>query len=192
MAALVLYIDAALILIPVCRDLHSLLRRTPLNYFISFDKSVSFHIATAWSIVFWTVIHIIAHMVNFVQLAQFGPNTKSATDIFVTFLGANFSTGPGVTGWLMTLCLAVMFFFARERQRRVKFERFWYSHHLFIVLFVLWQLHGMFCMIKPDRPPYCSWNNIGIFWVSGFNTCMPSFNIYSLAVLACWRTDIRI
>jgi hypothetical protein len=23
----------------------------------------------------------------------------------------------------------------------------------------------MFCMIKPDRPPYCSWNTIGVFWV---------------------------
>jgi len=35
---------------------------------------------------------------------------------------------------------------------------------LFIVFFLLWQFHGMFCMIQPDRPPYCSFNTIGVFW----------------------------
>ena len=52
-----------------------------------------------------------------------------------------------------------------EKRRRASFEKFWYSHHLFIVFFICWQLHGMFCMIKPDRPPFCSFNNIGVFWV---------------------------
>ena len=33
------------------------------------------------------------------------------------------------------------------------------------VFFLNWQLHGMFCMIQPDRAPLCSWNTIGVFWV---------------------------
>jgi NADPH oxidase 2 len=165
-AALILHFNVALILIPVSRDFLSILRRTPLNNFIPFDRSVSFHIATAWSMVFWTVVHILAHMVNFVRLAQLGSRTNTAGEIFLTFLSINFSTGPGVTGWLMTIFLAIMVFFASEKQRRINFERFWYSHHLFIVLFICWQLHGMFCMIKPDRPPYCSSNSVGILWVS--------------------------
>ena len=61
--------------------------------------------------------------------------------------------------------------FAIEKRRRAHFEWFWYTHHLFIVFFINWQLHGMFCMIKPDRPPYCSYNTIGVFWVS---SCMLS------------------
>lgn len=97
-------------------------------------------------------------MVNFTELAL-----KTNTG-WIGFIGANFLTGPGATGWIMTICLAIMVWYAREKPRRAKFERFWYSHHLFIVFFTAWQLHGMFCMIQPDRPPYCSANQVGVFW----------------------------
>ncbi|KAF8531550.1 NADPH oxidase [Gautieria morchelliformis] len=163
-AALILHVDAAFILLPICRNFVSLLRRTPLNQIIQFDKNITFHQATAWSIVFWATVHIIAHMVNFAKLALADPDAKGAGPRVVAFLSINFATGPGITGWIMTVCLAIMVFFALERQRRAHFERFWYSHHLFIVFFVCWQLHGMFCMIQPDRAPFCSWNQIGLFW----------------------------
>lgn len=163
-AALVLHIDVIFILLPICRNFISVLRRTPLNSFIPFDKNITFHKATAWSMVFWTTVHILAHMVNFARLANADPDAKTAGQKVVAFLAANFATGPGITGWIMTASLGVMVFFAIEKRRRAHFERFWYSHHLFILFFVCWQLHGMFCMIKPDRPPYCSFNNIGVFW----------------------------
>ncbi|KAF8493536.1 NADPH oxidase isoform 2 [Gautieria morchelliformis] len=164
MAALVLHVDVIFILLPICRNFISMLRRTPLNQIIPFDKNITFHKATAWSMVFWTVIHILAHMVNFGKLAKADPQAKTASQIAVGFLAANFATGPGITGWIMTACLGIMVFFAIEKRRRAHFERFWYSHHLFILFFICWQLHGMFCMIKPDRPPFCSFNNIGVFW----------------------------
>ncbi|KZO94673.1 NADPH oxidase B [Calocera viscosa TUFC12733] len=157
-AALVLHVDIIFILFPVCRNFISLLRRTPLNSIIPFDKNITFHKAVAWSIVFFTFVHIAAHMVNF---ARFGIATKTG---FVGFLLANFATGPGLTGWFMTIFLVIMVVFATEKKRRAHFERFWYTHHLFIPFFVLWQFHGMFCMIQPDRPPYCSWTQIGVFW----------------------------
>ncbi|PPQ96953.1 hypothetical protein CVT26_005975 [Gymnopilus dilepis] len=161
-AALVLHVDVIFILLPVCRNFVSLLRRTPLNDIIPFDKNLTLHKATAWSMVIGTVVHIVAHMVNFYKLSLLaGPSPGKR---FLAFLGANFVTGPGVTGWIMTAALGIMVYFAREKQRRAHFERFWYSHHLFIVFFINWQLHGMFCMIKPDRPPYCSYNTIGVFW----------------------------
>ncbi|KAF8724443.1 NADPH oxidase, partial [Rhizoctonia solani] len=161
-AALVLHVDAALILLPVCRNFISLLRISPLGDIIPFDKNITFHKATAWSIVFFTVIHILAHMVNFTRLGL--TQTKQIGPLLVLFLQANFATGPGITGWIMTAALGIMVWFAMEKRRRAHFERFWYSHHLFIVFFINWQLHGMFCMIKPDRPPYCSFNTIGVFW----------------------------
>jgi predicted ferric reductase len=163
-AALVLYVDVVFILLPVCRNFISLLRRTPLNDVIPFDKAITFHKATAWSIVTFTVIHILAHMVNFYKLAMTDPS-KKAGDRFLVFLQANFATGPGVTGWIMTACLFIMAWYAMGKRRRARFEAFWYTHHLFILFFICWQLHGMFCMIQPDRPPYCSFNNIGVFWV---------------------------
>ncbi|KXN89716.1 Superoxide-generating NADPH oxidase heavy chain subunit A [Leucoagaricus sp. SymC.cos] len=163
-AALVLHVDVIFILLPVCRNFISLLRRTPLNDVIPFDKNITFHKATAWSIVVGTVVHVVAHMVNFAKLAAADPDATTLGKKVVAFLAANFTTGPGVTGWIMTAALAIMVWFAIEKRRRAHFERFWYSHHLFIVFFVCWQLHGMFCMIQPDRPPYCSFNNIGVFW----------------------------
>ncbi|KAF8648949.1 hypothetical protein AX16_006129 [Volvariella volvacea WC 439] len=163
-AALVLHIDVIFILLPVCRNFISLLRRTPLNDIIPFDKNITFHKATAWSIVIGSTVHIIAHMVNFAKLAMLDPTSTTTGQRIVAFLAANFLTGPGATGWIMTAALGVMVYFAIEKRRRAHFEWFWYTHHLFIVFFINWQLHGMFCMIKPDRPPYCSYNTIGVFW----------------------------
>jgi NADPH oxidase len=163
-AALVLHVDVIFILLPVCRNFVSILRRTALNDIIPFDKNITFHKATAWSIVAMTIVHILAHMVNFYKLAMADTSATNTGERIVAFLGANFLTGPGLTGWIMTAALGTMVFFAIEKRRRAHFERFWYSHHLFIVFFINWQLHGMFCMIKPDRPPYCSFNTIGVFW----------------------------
>lgn len=100
--------------------------------------------------VFFTGVHIASHMVNFTRLAL------SSNTGFVGFLGANFLTGPGLTGWIMTLCLGLMVWFAIEKRRRARFEAFWYSHHLvrrarstvaecaqFIIFFVNWQMHGV-------------------------------------------------
>ena len=156
----------AFILLPVCRNFISILRRTPLNSFIPFDKNITFHKAVAWSIVVFTAVHIIAHMVNFAELAMADTSAHTTGQRIVAFLAANFATGPGATGWIMTAALGVMVWYAMEKRRRAHFEWFWYTHHLFIVFFINWQLHGMFCMIKPDRPPYCSFNTIGVFWVS--------------------------
>ncbi|KAI0034788.1 NADPH oxidase [Vararia minispora EC-137] len=163
-AALVLHVDVIFILLPVCRNFISILRRTPLNHIIPFDKNITFHKATAWSIVAGSVVHIAAHMVNFTELAFVDPDAKTPGQRFVAFLAANFTTGPGITGWIMTAALGVMVYYAMEKRRRARFEMFWYTHHLFIVFFINWQLHGMFCMIQPDRPPYCSYNTIGVFW----------------------------
>lgn len=144
-----------------------MLRRTPLNDIIPFDKNITFHKAAAWSIVFWSIVHTISHMFNFANLAI--ESAESPKERFIIFLLTNLTTGPGVTGWIMWLSLGIIVWFAMEKRRRAHFERFWYSHHLFIVFFINWQLHGMFCMIKPDRPPYCSFNTIGVFWVGAFS-----------------------
>lgn len=161
-AALILHVDVAFILLPVCRNFISLLRRTALNDIIPFDKNITFHKAAAWTIVFWTVVHIAAHTYNFAKISMMSSKTAKAT--FIDFLLMNFTTGPGVTGWIMVACLWAMVWYAMEKRRRANFERFWYSHHLFIIFFINWQLHGMYCMVKPDRPPFCSYNNIGVFW----------------------------
>ncbi|KAI0071776.1 hypothetical protein K474DRAFT_568109 [Panus rudis PR-1116 ss-1] len=163
-AALVLQVDVAFILLPVCRNFITLLRHTPLNQgIIPLDKSMSFHKATGWAIVAASIIHIVAHMVNFAQLALL-PVRETTTQRIVLFVRANFTTGPGATGWIMTIVLAAMVSTASKKTRDKRYELFWYTHHLFIIFFVCWQLHGMFCMIPQDREPKCSWNTTGVFW----------------------------
>ncbi|EKG10635.1 Cytochrome b245 heavy chain [Macrophomina phaseolina MS6] len=155
-AALVLHFDVALILFPVCRNLISLLRQTPLNGIIQFDKNITFHKLVAWSIVFFSWVHTIAHWVN---LGRFSAANNLG---FVGFLLANLVTGPGWTGYVMLIALMAMVFTSVETPRRANYERFWYTHHFFIIFFVMWSIHGAFCMIRPDFAPYC--NTVGVFW----------------------------
>ncbi|KAK7192884.1 NADPH oxidase isoform 2 [Paraphaeosphaeria sporulosa] len=155
-AALTLHVDVAFILFPVCRNLISMARRTPLNGIIPFDKNITFHKLVGWSIVFFSWLHTIAHWRNlwlFAQVNKLG---------FIGFLIANLATGPGWSGYVMLIALSAMAWTAAEKPRRAQFERFWYTHHLFIIFFVFWSIHGAFCMIKPDFAPFC--DGIGVFW----------------------------
>ncbi|MCJ1471495.1 hypothetical protein MMC13_000134 [Lambiella insularis] len=155
-AALVLHFDIAFLVFPVCRTLISLLRQTPLNGIIQFDKNITFHKLVAWSIVLFTWIHTIAHWNNFAQLSA--KNNLG----FTGFLLANFKTGPGWSGYVMLFALMAIVFTSIGKIRRANYERFWYTHHLMIVFFVFWSIHGAFCMIKADAAPFCF--GTGVFY----------------------------
>lgn len=155
-AALVLHVDIAFILFPVCRNLISMARRTPLNDIIPFDKNITFHKLVGWSIFFFSWVHTISHWNN---LGRFSAKNNLG---FMGFLLANLATGPGWSGYIMLLALTAMVLTAAEKARRANFERFWYMHHLFIIFFVFWSIHGAFCLVKPDFAPFC--DGIGVFW----------------------------
>ncbi|KAJ9247131.1 hypothetical protein DTO195F2_9209 [Paecilomyces variotii] len=156
-AALVLHFDVSLILFPVCRTLISLLRQTPLNGIIQFDKNITFHKLVAWSIVFFTWVHTIAHLNNAAQLAA--KNNLG----FKGFLHIGFLLGPTWTGWIMTVALMAMVFTSIEKPRRANYERFWYTHHLFIIFFFFWSIHGLWGMIPTDNKPY--FFGYGVFYL---------------------------
>ena len=163
-AALVLHFDIAILLFPVCRTLISLGRQTPLNGIIQFDKNITFHKLVAWSIVFFTWVHTIAHWNNFAQLsAKVGLGFKG-------FLLANFVTGPGWSGYVMLFALMAIVATSIEKPRRKNFERFWYTHHLFIIFFFFWSIHGVFGLIPADFPPFFTGNGaFYLYWSwSGF------------------------
>jgi hypothetical protein len=155
-AALNLHFNVAVLLFPVCRTLISLLRQTPLNGIVQFDKNITFHKLVAWAIVFFTWVHTLAHWNNFAQLAA-----KSGQG-FKGFLLLNFASGPGWSGYVMLFALMAIAVTSMERFKKPKFERFWYTHHLFVVFFVFWSVHGAFCMIKTDSAPFCF--GTGVFW----------------------------
>lgn len=116
----------------------------------------------AWSIVFFTTVHTVAHWNNFAQLAA-----KNKLG-FKGFLRANFATGPGLSGYMMLVILVAMVVTSMEGPRRKNFERFWATHHLFIGFFVFWSVHGAFCMIRPDAPPFCNeGDGFWKYWIYG-------------------------
>ncbi|GAA5979498.1 hypothetical protein JCM10908_002948 [Rhodotorula pacifica] len=158
-AALVLHVDIAPILLPVCRNFVTIMRNSPLKRAIPFDEAIEFHKFSAWSIVFFIVVHIVNSW-----LLGHAMSSATAMGTLGHALLCNLTTGPFLTGWLMIALLAVMAFFAAEKRRRAHFERFACTHLLFLPFFGLWQIHGMFCMIRPDSAPYCSWKQIGVFW----------------------------
>ncbi|MCJ1308705.1 hypothetical protein MMC25_002359 [Agyrium rufum] len=155
-AALVLHFDIAILIFPVCRTLISLARQTPLNGIIQFDKNITFHKLVAWSIVFFSWVHTIAHWNNFAQLSA---KTNGG---FLGFLKINLLSGPGWSGYVMLTVLMIMVITSIQRFKSKNFERFWYTHHLFIVFFIFWSVHGAFCMIKADFAPLCFGS--GAFW----------------------------
>ncbi|EFE41301.1 hypothetical protein TRV_03949 [Trichophyton verrucosum HKI 0517] len=140
-AALVLHFDVAVIL---------------------FHKSIAFHQITAWSIVFFSLLHTIAHWVNFARIAASeGLGIKG-------FLQLNVTTGPGWTGYVMLAALVAIALTSLEGPRRANHERFWNTHHLFIIFFLFWSFHGAFCMIKPDLPPFCDGTGVFyLYWIFG-------------------------
>ncbi|OAP62300.1 hypothetical protein AYL99_04503 [Fonsecaea erecta] len=161
-AALVLHFDVACILLPVCRTLISLARQTPLNGIIPFDKNITFHKLVGYSIVFFTWVHTIAHLHNVAQLSA--KNNGG----FIGFVKLNFLTGPGWTGYILTISVMAMFFTALEKPRRANYERFWNTHHLFVIFFIFWSIHGAFCMIPADNKPFCFGNgSFYLYWMVG-------------------------
>jgi hypothetical protein len=83
-----------------------------------------------------------AHLVNFWSLAVvLSPSSVPRRLLF--YVEANFTTGPGATGWSMVLLLGILCYFALDRKKRNNFGRFQWSHLLFIPFFACWQLHGV-------------------------------------------------
>uniref|UniRef100_A0A674BIG7 NADPH oxidase 1 n=1 Tax=Salmo trutta TaxID=8032 RepID=A0A674BIG7_SALTR len=164
--AAVLNFNCLLILLPVCRNLLSVVRgsfvccgRTMRK---QLDKNISFHKLVAYMIGLMTAVHIIAHLLNVeryynswhgeydalsMALSRLNDsgNTTYLNPIRSTTTTPNllvFTTIAGITGVIITLALILMITSSMEFIRRSYFEVFWFTHHLFIVFFAGLVIHG--------------------------------------------------
>ncbi|XP_061337874.1 respiratory burst oxidase homolog protein A isoform X16 [Gastrolobium bilobum] len=160
-AAETLKFNMALILFPVCRNTITWLRSTKLAYIIPFDDNINFHKTIAGAIVIGVILHVGDHLAcDFPRLVNsseadyekylkgvFGDHKPSYRDLV---------KGPeGVTGILMVVLMAIAFTLATKWFRRnliklpkpfsrlTGFNAFWYSHHLFVVVYALLIVHGV-------------------------------------------------
>ncbi|KAG7261069.1 hypothetical protein CRUP_031664 [Coryphaenoides rupestris] len=159
--------NCMLILLPVCRNLLSMVRGTiqccSRTAARQFDRNITFHKLVAYMIAFHTAVHILAHLFNFERFMDGQLNRNSSLLTFVLSeigTGDNaaylnpirtdktnptiimFTTIAGLTGVVITLALILIITSSMEVIRRSYFEVFWYTHHLFVFFFIGLVFHG--------------------------------------------------
>lgn len=154
--------NMALILLPVCRNILTWMRSSKLGYFLPVDDNINFHKTIAAAIVIGVILHAGNHLT-----CDFPRLINESEDHYKLYFGHEFGNRiptyldlvkgiEGVTGILMVIFMMVAFTLATRWFRRslVKlpkpFDRlpgynaFWYSHHLFILVYILLIIHGTF------------------------------------------------
>ncbi|CAI9094188.1 OLC1v1029882C1 [Oldenlandia corymbosa var. corymbosa] len=161
-AAETLKFNMALILLPVCRNTITWLRSTRLGYLVPFDDNINFHKTIAAAIIVGVILHAGNHLA-----CDFPRLIDSSDTAYELYLINDFGHHKpsymhlvrgveGVTGVLMVIFMAIAFILATSWFRRnlVKlpkpfdrltgFNAFWYSHHLFVIVYILLIVHGLF------------------------------------------------
>lgn len=97
-----------------------------------------------------------AHWIGFAQLAS--KNGQGPKGFFLR----SFATGPGWSGHIMLLLLMLIAITSIEWARVFKWHHFWSTHHLFILFFITWSIHGTFSQANSEKS--LSWTEAANFW----------------------------
>ncbi|GER33035.1 respiratory burst oxidase homolog [Striga asiatica] len=199
-AAETLKFNMALVLLPVCRNTITWLRSSKLGYFVPFDDNINFHKTIAAAIVVGVILHAGNHLAcDFPRLINepdsmyrryfiddFGKNKPKYIDLVKGI--------EGVTGLLMVILMIIAFILATRWFRRslirlpkpfdrlTGYNAFWYSHHLFVFVYVLLVIHGTFLYLVHHWYKKTTWMYLAVpvilyagerilrFFRSGFNS----------------------
>ncbi|CAN6548551.1 unnamed protein product [Malus baccata var. baccata] len=154
--------NMALILLPVCRNTITWLRnKTKLGVAVPFDDNLNFHKVIAVGIIVGVGLHVGAHLTcDFPRIIH---ATEDEYEDLKPYFGEEQPGNywwfvKGVEGWsgiLMVVLMAIAFTLATPWFRRNKlnlpkplkkltgFNAFWYSHHLFVIVYALLIVHGI-------------------------------------------------
>ncbi|MCO5601037.1 hypothetical protein L7F22_055154 [Adiantum nelumboides] len=179
-AAETLKLNMALVLLPVCRNTITWFRSTFLGNVFPFDDSLNLHKLIAGAIVLAVIVHGGVHLAcDFPRIANANPF------LFYATLGQDFgfqqpsygeivSTSEVMTGILMVFLMAITYLLATRSSRRniiklpwpmhrfTGFNAFWYSHHLFILVYALLIIHSLFLFLTHDWLQKTTWMYITI------------------------------
>ncbi|KAK6944692.1 FAD-binding 8 [Dillenia turbinata] len=169
-AAETLKLNMALILLPVCRNTLTWLRSTKARLFFPFDDNINFHKASQLLETFGSFqSHLImsSSPKNFAAISSDFNNRKPT---YVDLL-----TGVvGMTGISMVILMAISFTLATHRFRKnvvrlpsplnrlTGFNAFWYSHHLFALVYLLLLVHGTFLFLVHQWHQKTTWMYISL------------------------------
>lgn len=173
--------NMALILLPVCRNTITWLRsRTKLSILLPFDDNINFHKVVAFGIAIGVGLHAISHLTcDFPRLLH---ATDAEYEPMKQFFGDErpnnywwFVKGTeGWTGVVMVVLMAIAFILAQPWFRRNRlnlpkplkkltgFNAFWYSHHLFVIVYVLFIIHGYFLYLSKKWYKKTTWMYLAV------------------------------
>jgi respiratory burst oxidase len=180
-AAETLKFNMALILFPVCRNTITWLRnKTKLGMAVPFDDNLNFHKVIAAAIAIGVGLHAGAHLTcDFPRLLH---ASNEEYEPMQQFFGHKrppnywwFVKGvEGVTGLIMVVFMAIAFVLATPWFRRNKlnlpkalkrltgFNAFWYSHHLFVIVYVLLIVHGIYLYLSHKWYKKTTWMYLAV------------------------------
>ncbi|OEL26032.1 Respiratory burst oxidase-like protein B [Dichanthelium oligosanthes] len=180
-AAETLKLNMAIILLPVCRNTVTWLRRSRvINSVIPFNDTINFHKIIAAGIVIGIILHGGIHLAcDFPRIARadktffgrtiaadFGYHQPSYLEIV--------ASTEGTTGIAMVVLMLIAFLLASSPSRRnpgslpplvrwfAGFNTFWYSHHVFIAVYVLLIVHSMFLFLAKDVTEKTTWMYVAV------------------------------
>ncbi|VAI28618.1 unnamed protein product [Triticum turgidum subsp. durum] len=173
--------NMALILLPVCRNTITWLRsRTRLGAAVPFNDNINFHKVVAGGVAVGVALHGVTHLTcDFPRLLR---ASDEAYEPMKRYFGQArvpdywwFVRGvEGVTGVIMVVLMAVAYTLAHPRFRRSKlgegnplkrlsgFNMFWYSHHLFVVVYVALVVHGVCLYINRTWYKQTTWMYLAV------------------------------
>ncbi|XP_048324801.2 respiratory burst oxidase homolog protein B [Ziziphus jujuba] len=180
-AAETLKFNMALILLPVCRNTITWLRsRTKLGKVVPFDDNLNFHKVIALGIAVGVGLHAGSHLTcDFPRLLH---ATDDEYEPMEPFFGKErpddywwFVKGTeGWTGVVMVVLMAIAYTLAQPwfRRNRLKlpnflkkltgFNAFWYSHHMFVVVYILFVIHGYFLYLSKKWYKKTTWMYLAV------------------------------
>ncbi|XP_043719164.1 respiratory burst oxidase homolog protein A-like [Telopea speciosissima] len=173
-----LKLNMAIILFPVCRNTITWLRSTRLSKIFPFDDNINFHKSIAAAIVVGIILHAGDHLA-----CDFPRLLNSSPEAYNMYLAADFGS-PKPTyseimsqlepliGVLMVILMAISMTLATSWFRRSQlpkpfnkltgFNSFWYSHHLFIIVYALLIVHGQYLYLDHVWYQKTTWMYIAI------------------------------
>lgn len=114
---------------------------------IDWDRSRTFHMRMAFTVMFFTLTHIIGHLAGTLVCIS-ASKTGEAHTIMAnfkvvrpTYFGV-FNTVPAISGLVAFACLATIFICAMPSIRRLKFELFQFTHILLYPMMLALLVHG--------------------------------------------------
>ena len=168
----------SLMIVFMLRKCLTIMRCYGWGNYLPLDDSILFHKLVGYLIFFYSLIHTIAHCLNFRDMSLQPNATETLPELLFHISGKSFPRGYApLTGWIILVILLVMVMTSLPVVRRSgHFEVFYYFHLLYVAFYCILLFHG---------PRYWHW-----FLPSGVLFMLEALNRFKKYIGRNGRTHI--